>query len=149
MGTAKPDQAEAMIFETAQLRTLVAIVETGSFTKAASRVNLTQPAVSLHIKRLEDQLMRRIFKRNGRKVALTQEGEVLCGFARKILALHSEAQSAFEGLDAGSVRLAAPEYYDSKLLASLLAHFARRNPKVMNHITCFPSVYRTNRTVYF
>lgn len=128
--TAKPDQVEAMIFETAQLRSLVAIVETGSFTNAARKVNLTQPAVSLHIKRLEDQLMRRIFERYGRKVTLTQEGEVLCAFARKILALHSEAQSAFQGLEVGSVRLAAPEYYDLKVLASLLAHFARRYPQV-------------------
>ena len=58
-----------MIFETAQLRTLVAIVETGSFTKAAAKVNLTQPAVSLHIKRLEDQVMRKILDRDGRRVA--------------------------------------------------------------------------------
>jgi len=119
-----------MIFETAQLRSLVAIVETGSFTKAACKVNLTQPAVSLQIKRLEDQLMRRIFERDGRRVILTQEGEILCAFARRILALHSEAQSVFEGLEVGSVRLAAPEYYDSKVLASLLAHFARRYPEV-------------------
>ena len=49
-----------MLFETAQLRTFVAIVETGSFTKAAAKVNLTQSAVSLHIKRLEEQLMRRL-----------------------------------------------------------------------------------------
>ena len=124
------DQAKAMILETAQLRTLVAIVETGSFTKAAAKVNLTQPAVSFHIKRLEVQLRRRIFNRDGRKMALTQEGEVLCAFARKILALHSEAQSAFEGLEAGCVRLAAPEYYDSKVLASLLANFACRYPDV-------------------
>ena len=119
-----------MIFETAQLRSLVAIVETGSFTKAASKVNLTQPAVSLHIKRLEDQLMRKVLERDGRRVILTPEGEILCAFARKILALHSEAQSAFDGLEVGSVRLAAPEYYDSKALASLLAHFARRYPEV-------------------
>ena len=97
-----------MVFETAQLRTLVAIVETGSFTKAAAKVNLTQPAVSLHIKRLEDQLMRKIFERDGRRVILTQAGEILCSFARKILALHSEAEIAFEGLEIGGrVRLAA------------------------------------------
>jgi len=120
-----------MILETAQLRTLVAIVETGSFTKAAAKVNLTQPAVSLHIKRLEDQLMRKVFERDGRKVVLTQEGEILCAFAKRILALHSEAESAFEGLEvAGRVRLAAPEYYDSKVLASLLTLFARRHPDV-------------------
>jgi DNA-binding transcriptional LysR family regulator len=120
-----------MIFETAQLRTLVAIVETGSFTKAAAMVNLTQPAVSLHIKRLEDQLMRKIFERDGRRVALTQDGEVLLGFARRILALHSEAESIFEGMEiAGRVRLGAPEYFDSRVLALLLAHFAQRHPGV-------------------
>lgn len=120
-----------MIFETAQLRTLVAIVETGSFTKAAAMVNLTQPAVSLHIKRLEDQLMRKIFERDGRRVALTADGEVLVGFARRILALHSEAESAFDGMEiAGRVRLGAPEYFDSKVLALLLAHFAQRHPGV-------------------
>src|SRR5215472_4204202 len=89
----------AMIFETAQLRTLVAIVDTGSFTKAAALVNLTQPAVSLHIKRLEDQLMRKILERDGRHVSLTPDGEVLVGFARRILALHGEAVSAFEGVE--------------------------------------------------
>lgn len=120
-----------MIFETAQLRTLVAIVETGSFTKAAAMVNLTQPAVSLHIKRLEDQLMRKIFERDGRRVALTSDGEVLVGFARRILALHSEAESAFEGMEiAGRVRLGAPEYFDSRVLAMLLAHFAQRHPGI-------------------
>jgi DNA-binding transcriptional LysR family regulator len=120
-----------MIFETAQLRTLVAIVETGSFTKAAAKVNLTQPAVSLHIKRLEDQVMRKIFDRDARRVALTQDGEILYAYARKILALHSEAETAFEDSEIGGcVRLAAPEYYDSKVLASLLAHFARKYPEV-------------------
>lgn len=120
-----------MIFETAQLRTLVAIVETGSFTKAAGLVNLTQPAVSLHIKRLEDQLMRKIFERDGRRLALTADGEMLLGFARRILALHNEAESAFEGMEiAGRVRLGAPEYFDSKVLALLLAHFAKTHPGV-------------------
>ena len=132
----KLEYGEVMIFETAQLRTLVAIVETGSFTRAAAKVNLTQPAVSLHIKRLEDQLMRKIFERDGRRVILTQEGEILCTFARKILALHSEAQSAFEGMEmSGRVRLAAPEYYDSKVLASLLAHFGRKHPDVKLEVT--------------
>jgi DNA-binding transcriptional LysR family regulator len=125
-----------MIFETAQLRTLVAIVETGSFTKAAAKVNLTQPAVSLHIKCLEDQVMRKILDRDGRRVALTQDGEILYAFARKILALHSEAESAFEDSEiSGRVRLAAPEYYDSKVLASLLAHFARKHPAVKLEVT--------------
>jgi DNA-binding transcriptional LysR family regulator len=125
-----------MIFETAQLRTLIAIVETGSFTKAAAKVSLTQPAVSLQIKRLEDQLMRKIFDRDGRKVVLTPDGEILAGFARRILALHSEAETAFQGIEiCGRVRFAAPEYYDSRVLASLLAHFAQKHPGVQLEVT--------------
>lgn len=119
-----------MIFEIAQLRTLVAIVETGSFTRAAAAVNLTQPAVSLHIKRLEDQLRRKVFERDGRRVALTPDGEVLVGYARRILAIHSEAKSAFGDEVVGRVRLGAPEYFDSRVLALLLAHFARRHPGI-------------------
>ena len=123
--------AKPMLFETAQLRTFVAIVETGSFTKAAAKVNLTQSAVSLHIKRLEEQLVRRLFDRDGRGVALTLDGETLLGFARKILALHSEAESAFAGDElSGRVRLGAPEYFDSKVLTMLVAHFGQRHPGV-------------------
>jgi DNA-binding transcriptional LysR family regulator len=120
-----------MKLETDQLRSFVAIVETGSFTKAAAKVNLSQPAVSLHIKRLEDQLRRKIFERDGRKMVLTPDGEILAGFARKMLVLQSEAETAFEGIEIfGRVRLAAPEYHDSKVLASLLAHFAQKHPRV-------------------
>ena len=120
-----------MLFEIAQLKTLVAIVETGSFTKAAAKVNLSQPAVSLHVKRLEEQLMRKLFERDGRGVILTPDGETLLGFARKILALHNEAENAFAGAElAGRVRLGAPEYFDSKVLTMLVAHFAQRHPGV-------------------
>jgi len=120
-----------MLFETAQLRTFVAIVDTGSFTKAAAKVNLTQPAVSLHVKRLEEQLTRKLFERDARGVVLTQDGETLLGFARKILALHGEAENAFAGAElAGRVRLGAPEYFDSKVLTMLVAHFAQRHPGV-------------------
>jgi DNA-binding transcriptional LysR family regulator len=120
-----------MLLETAQLRTFVAIVETGSFTKAAAKVNLTQPAVSLHIKRLEEQLMRKLFERDGRGVVLTQDGRTLLGFAKKIMALHGEAESVFASAElAGRVRLGAPEYFDSKVLTMLVAHFGRRHPGV-------------------
>lgn len=120
-----------MLFETAQLRTFVAIVDTGSFTKAAAKINLTQPAVSLHIKRLEEQLTRRLFERDARGVVLTQDGETLLGFARKILALHGEAENAFAGAGlVGRVRLGAPEYFDSKVLTMLVANFAQRHPGV-------------------
>ena len=75
--------------------------------------------------------MRKILDRDGRRAALTEDGEILYAFARKIVALHSEAESGFqEFVISGRVCLAAPEYYDFKVLASLLAHFARKHPEV-------------------
>jgi DNA-binding transcriptional LysR family regulator len=125
-----------MILDTTQLRSLVAIAETGSFTRAASKVNLTQPAISLQIKRLEEQVGRKLIERSGRKLTLTHEGEVLLGYARRILALHSEAEGILG--DAGMrgvVRFGAPEYFDTGVLSLALAHFRRQHPAVQLEIT--------------
>ncbi len=74
-------------FDLDLLRTFVAIVDNGSFTRAASRLRLTQSTVSLQIKRLEDGLTCRLFDRDGRELKLTPEGEVLLTYARQILKL--------------------------------------------------------------
>ncbi|MGB6428364.1 MAG: LysR family transcriptional regulator, partial [Methyloceanibacter sp.] len=66
-----------MLYDTALLRTFVAICDAGSFTKAAREVNLTQSAVSLHVKRLEEQVGSRLIVRNARSLRLTEHGEVL------------------------------------------------------------------------
>jgi DNA-binding transcriptional LysR family regulator len=125
-----------MILDTTQLRSLVSIAETGSFTRAASKVNLTQPAISLQIKRLEEQVGRKLIERGGRKLTLTHEGEVLLGFARRILALHSEAEGLLADAEIGGVvRFGAPEYFDTSVLSLALAHFCRQHPAVQLEIT--------------
>lgn len=72
------------------LRSLVAISDTGGVTKAANRVHLTQSAVSMQIKRLEDSLGLTLIEKNGRSVELTASGHQLAGYARKMLALNDE-----------------------------------------------------------
>jgi len=125
-----------MILDTAQLRSLVAIAETASFTKAASVVNLTQPAISLHIKRLEEQVGRKLIERGARKVTLTHEGEILLGYARRILALHQEAEGQLGNAElSGTVRFGAPEYFDANVLSLVLAQFRRRHAAVLLEIT--------------
>jgi MoxR-like ATPase len=79
-----------------QLRTFIAIVETGSFTKAAEVVHKTQSAVSMQIKRLEERLDRPIFARDGRASKLTEDGERLLDYARRIIKLNVEALAAFD-----------------------------------------------------
>lgn len=125
-----------MILDTAQLRSLVAIAETGSFTRAAGQVNLTQSAISLQIKRLEEQVGRKLIERGARKTTLTHEGELLLGFARRILALHKEAEGLLGDADLhGLVRFGAPEYFDTNVLSMVLAHFRRQHPAAQLEIT--------------
>jgi DNA-binding transcriptional LysR family regulator len=80
------------------LRSFVAIAETGSFTAAAARIYRTPSAVSMQIKRLEEQLGVSVFLRDARNVALTQEGEVLLGYARRLIALNRETISQVRDL---------------------------------------------------
>jgi DNA-binding transcriptional LysR family regulator len=119
-----------MLYDTILLRTFAAICDTGSFTKAAREVNLTQSAVSLHVKRLEDQVGSRLIVRNARGVGLTEPGEVLLSYARRILALHKEAEHRLGRNGGGLIRIGAPDYFDFHTLSSLLGQFAARYPAV-------------------
>ena len=88
-----------------QLRTFIAIAETGSFTKAADVVNKTQSAVSMQMKRLEERLERPIFARDGRASKLTEDGQRLLDYARRIVKLNVETLAAFSDAElSGRVR---------------------------------------------
>src|SRR5215472_8111381 len=82
-----------------QLRTFIAIAETGSFTKAAEFVHKTQSAVSMQMKRLEERLDRPIFTRDGRASKLTEDGERLLDYARRIVKLNVEALATVTNCD--------------------------------------------------
>ncbi len=84
------------------LRSFVAVADSGGVTRAAGFLNLTQSAVSMQLKRLEDSLGLELMDRTGRRTALSASGEQLLGYARKILALNDEVygrltHNAFEG----------------------------------------------------
>ncbi|URD38282.1 LysR substrate-binding domain-containing protein [Methylobacterium tardum] len=126
-----------MPFDLDLLRTFVAIVDNGSFTRAASRLSLTQSTVSLQIKRLEDGLTRRLFDRDGRELKLTPEGEILLTYARQILRLGAEALSRLGESDvSGVVRLGTPEDFATTHLSEVLACFARTHPQVALQVHC-------------
>lgn len=118
------------------LKTYVAVVECGGFTRAAERLNLTQSAISLHVRRLEQETGRRLLKRNARRVAVTADGEVLLSYAHRILALHNEVGARLkEPVLSGAVRFAAPDYVAANHLPRLLAQFHRSYPNVMLELT--------------
>lgn len=118
------------------LRTFVAIAETGSFTLAAGAVFRTPSAVSMQIKKLEDILGASVFLRDARSVTLTQEGEMLMGYARRMLALNREAVSKFIVPDiAGVVRLGSPDDYGERILPTVLKRFAKTHPAIAVDVT--------------
>jgi DNA-binding transcriptional LysR family regulator len=113
------------------LRTFVAIAETGSFTTAANAVFRTPSAVSMQIKKLEDILGRAVFSRDARSVSLTTEGEMLLGYARRMLAINREAVSKFIVPDiTGVVRLGSPDDYGERVLPHVLKRFAQSHPSI-------------------
>jgi len=109
-----------------QLRTFIAISETGSFTKAAEVVNKTQSAVSMQMKRLEERLERPIFSRDGRASKLTEDGQRLLDYARRIVKLNVETLAAFSDAElSGRVRLGVPDDYADRYLPEIMARFSR------------------------
>lgn len=125
-----------MDIDTLTLQSFIAVVETGSFTKAAERVGRTQSAISQQMSKLEQTLEKPLFVR-GKNFALTPEGEIFLGYAKQIVALHREALDRFKEPDLeGEVRFGVPEDFASVLLADVLADFARSHPRILLNIDC-------------
>jgi DNA-binding transcriptional LysR family regulator len=124
-----------------QLRTFIAIAETGSFTKAAEVVNKTQSAVSMQMKRLEERIERPIFARDGRASKLTEDGSRLLDYARRLVKLNIETVAAFsDAALTGRVRLGVPDDYADRYLPEIMARFARTYPSVELTVLCEPTV---------
>ncbi len=124
-----------------QLRTFIAIAETGSFTKAAEVVNKTQSAVSMQMKRLEERIERPIFARDGRASKLTEDGSRLLDYARRLVKLNVETVAAFsDAALSGRVRLGVPDDYADRYLPEIMARFSRAYPSVELTVLCEPTV---------
>jgi len=123
-----------------QLRTFIAIADTGSFTRAAEVVNKTQSAVSMQMKRLEERLERPIFARDGRASKLTEDGQRLLDYARRIVKLNVETLAAFSNALSGFVRLGVPDDYADRYLPEIMARFSRAYPAVELSVICEPSI---------
>ena len=129
-----------------QLRTFVAIADSGSFTRAADVVHKTQSAVSMQMKRLEERLGRAIFERDGRASRLTDDGDRLLDYARRIVRLNSECVAAFADTDlVGRVRLGLPDDYADRYLPEILGSFSRSNPRAEVTVMCEPTSMLVDR----
>ena len=125
------------MLDTDQLRSFAAIVDTGSFTRAAERVNKTQSAVSMQIRRLEEQLGRPLFVKAGRGVKLTDDGEKLVDYARQMLQIEAAAFASVSGKSlAGRIRFGIPDDYAENFLPEIVTRFTRRHPLVEISVVC-------------
>ncbi|WP_321919140.1 LysR substrate-binding domain-containing protein [Burkholderia cepacia] len=118
-------------FDVAALRSLVAGVDLGSFAKAADRVARSSSAVSAQIRKLEEQAGTPLFVKSGRGLALTDAGDAMLRYARRMIELNDEAAAAVRGVNLdGWVRIGLQEDFGEAILPDVLGRFARAHPKV-------------------
>lgn len=120
------------------LRAFMVTADTGGVTRAASLLNLTQSAVSMQIKRLEEALGLTLFLRAARKLALSPEGEQLLSYGRRMLALNDEALSALSNACEGEIRLGVPHDVVYPAIPGILRRMAQCYPRVrINLVSSF------------
>lgn len=131
------------------LRTFVAIYECGSFTAASDVVGRTQSAVSLQMRRLEEQLGRPLFVRAAEGMVPTPAGEKLLVHARRILLAHDEAVADFDRRHGaiGHLTLGISADYGQALLPRVLGCLAAAYPSITASVVCGPSSDIAQQTV--
>src|SRR5262245_2962150 len=120
-----------------QLRTFIAIADTGGVARAAAKINLSQSAVSRQIQILEAELDVLLFDRIGRHVKLTSEGEDLLRRGRRLIAdavAFRERARALKSGDAGQIKIGATPPLIETALAAFLPGYGGRHPRVSVHI---------------
>lgn len=122
------------------LRAFLTVTDEGGFTRAAEKLNRTQSAVSMQIRRLEEALDTRLFE-DRKRATLTAAGERILEHARRMVALNDEMLGRAKGLDiSGRVRIGAPDDYVSFFLPSMLRRLAVTHPQVEVEVRCNMSV---------
>src|SRR5437773_4743035 len=128
-----------MLMETRQLAAFCAVVERKSFSQAAARLGVTQPAVSLQIRSLEQRLGRQLLDRSGRRVEPTEAGRRLYASAQRVLAaeehLLEDLDADDEGAITGTLELGASTGPGGTVVPLLLCEFQEQHPDVRVRLT--------------
>src|SRR5882724_731552 len=118
-------------FDIAALRMIVTGAELGSFARAAARLGRSQSAVSMQLKKLEEQAGRALFRRSGRGLVPTEAGDVLLAYARRIVTLNDEAAASLGATAAAaSVRIGLPQDFFEDVMPYAILQFSRQRPGV-------------------
>jgi DNA-binding transcriptional LysR family regulator len=119
------------------LRTFLAVIDLGSFTKAGQLLGRTQPAISLQIKKLEEMVGLTLMDTSGRNIQLTPDGESLARYARQLLVMNDEIVARLQKKEtSGLLRVGLPTDYAVAFFQNLLTNFAQLNPDVHLSIDC-------------
>lgn len=120
-----------------QLRVFYEAARTGSFTSAAKKLYITQPAVTAQIKTFEDQCNLKLFKRKGRSLYLSEEGNTLYEYARRIFEYEREVEDVIEEmkkLRRGTLRLGTSKAYARYFMPFLISSFHEAFPHIKVHL---------------
>src|SRR5258708_36086137 len=106
------------------IRCFLTVVESGGFNQASKRLHVTQSGITLKIKRLEEQLKSRLFRRTVKPLELSAEGEIVIGCARRLLELNQEmVQRVTKQKEATGMRISVADHFYTPLLPHWLAEF--------------------------
>ncbi len=123
------------------LRAYIAVVDTGSLTRAARQVHRTQAALSMQMKRLEEQTECALFYKEGRNLELTEDGKQLVSYARRLLALHDEALTHLRTTTRIPIlRIGSPDDYAQSLLPLLVECIHAQHPELQLQLVCAPTI---------
>lgn len=119
------------------LRSFIAFVDTGSFTRAARQTYRTQSAISMQMKKLEEETGQELFKKEGRNLTLTDSGRELVSYARRIIHLHDEALSHYaRNKQHSPLRIGCPDDYAESILADFIQLVSEQLPDLTYQIHC-------------
>lgn len=119
-----------------ELRAFVSVIELQSYTAAGQLLGRSQPAISLQLRRLEEQLGASLLNRQRGRIQLTQAGQDVLDVARQLLGLNDQLLARFEQHAlSGRIRLGIPSEFASKLLPQLLGQYTQSYPNVALEVT--------------
>lgn len=119
------------------LRSFIAFVDTGSFTRAAKQTFRTQSAISMQMKKLEEEAGQSLFVKQGRNLLLTDHGRMLVSYARRILALHDEVLGELAGSDGHRpLVIGCPDDYAESVLPQVVELILRHYPQQAIRVQC-------------
>ncbi len=112
---------------------IYAVKTLGSFTKAAKNLHISQPALSISIKKLEEEINQPIFDRSVKPIALTPAGQIIFSYIEELILLESNTKSALTDLksfNSGDITIGGTQYFTAFILPELILNFTKRYPGV-------------------